>query len=98
MLANLRHYLKLLNILSNQSETVPENFSGLDPKPQMVNGTDSTLKSSQISVRSTLTKYTLGRNIITIRTTMNLPQSKDTSFSTTTQASVSITKHDGLST
>src|SRR6266436_3646138 len=78
-------YLKSLREPSNPSETEQESSSGLDNKDQTEDGSASTSNSWLKREHNTLTKYTSGRNTITIRTTSTPPQSRETSSNTTTK-------------
>src|SRR5260370_15354146 len=78
-------YLRYLNERLNPLAMGQGNFSGLDNKEQMDDGSVSTVKSWPQKEHSTLTKYTLGPSTITIRTTSIRPQLNEICSSTTTQ-------------
>src|SRR5258705_4923539 len=83
MLKMLHHYSNSLKSKWNPLVMELGNSFGPDSKDKMVNGLGLTLPSWLKRERSTLTKFTLGPNTITIRTTTTLPKSKETTSNTT---------------
>src|SRR6266851_74978 len=88
-------YSRYLNDRLNQWATALANSYGLDSKEQTDAGLASTVKSWPQKEHSTSTRYTLGPNTITIRTTSIRPQLNEICSSTTTQPSSDRKMEDG---